>query len=282
MTHVNAPATVRPLATARDWLEATQAMRAAHPVIMNLSGSVAESVAAGTRYDGELWLVVEEAGVVVGCAIRTAPHPALLSPMSEEAASAVGGWLAEHESGLSSLSGPVESVDRVAAAMGRAADIRMREVIRVLGTLRAPAPCEGLARAATADDMDMLRRWFVDFHTEAGLVVAPSDDRIRSSIDEGRLFVWETDVPVAMAGHSTIVATPGGRVGRIGPVYTLPQHRRRGYGAAATHSVASLLSARCDQVMLFADARNPGSNSVYERLGFAVVAEFVEADLDEH
>jgi predicted GNAT family acetyltransferase len=31
--------------------------------------------------------------------------------------------------------------------------------------------------------------------------------------------------------------------------------------------------------MLFADAENPGSNSLYERLGFAAVAEIVEVDL---
>lgn len=282
MAHMSSwPATVRQLPTAADWLAATKALRAIHPVLMNVAGSVAEDVAAGTRYDSELWLVVEEAATVVGCALRTAPHPALLSPMRDEDALALGRWLATYAPSSGSLTGPAEVVNQVAIGMGRTTTIRMREVIRVLGGLRAPAPCAGSLRAASVEDLGLLRRWFANFHSEACLIVAPREDRIRASIDEGRLFLWETDLPVAMAGHATIVATPGGRVGRIGPVYTLPERRRQGYGAAVTHAVATLLSGRCDQVMLFADADNPASNSVYARLGFTVAAELVEADLGE-
>lgn len=246
---------------------------------MNVAGSVAESVAAGTRYDSEAWLLVEDAEGVVGCAMRTAPYPALLSPMSEMAALALGRWLAAHDPEVTALTGPTEVVDWTAQAMGRATSIRMREVIRVLEVLPAPAPCQGSVRPASLDELSMLRKWFEDFHADAGLVVAPNEDRIRASIEEERVFVWHTDQPVAMAGHALIVSTPGGRVGRIGPVYTLPEHRRRGYGAAITHAVAAGLASRCDQVMLYADAGNPESNGLYSRLGFAAVAELVDADL---
>jgi predicted GNAT family acetyltransferase len=43
--------------------------------------------------------------------------------------------------------------------------------------------------------------------------------------------------------------------------------------------VAQDLLAAGALVMLFADAANPGSNRVYERLGFAVAGEQVELDL---
>ena len=43
--------------------------------------------------------------------------------------------------------------------------------------------------------------------------------------------------------------------------------------------MATELSQRCDRVMLFADAANRDSNSIYEAMGFAAVGEIVEADL---
>ena len=75
------------------------------------------------------------------------------------------------------------------------------------------------------------------------------------------------------------MTTPAGTIGRVGPVYTPPALRRRGYGAAVTRAITTGLVDRCDQVMLFADAANPESNSIYEAMGFAVVAEIVEAEL---
>ena len=68
-------------------------------------------------------------------------------------------------------------------------------------------------------------------------------------------------------------------MGRIGPIYTAPRHRRHGYGSALTHAVAGSLLPQCDTVMLYADAANAGSNSVYARLGFAAVDEIVELEL---
>ena len=95
-----------------------------------------------------------------------------------------------------------------------------------------------------------------------------------------RMWLWEVEgEPVAMAGHANVVATPGGSVGRLGPVYTLPEARGRGYGSAITAVVSRVLLAQGATVMLYADVANPTSNGVYERLGFRAVAEHVEADL---
>jgi predicted GNAT family acetyltransferase len=68
-------------------------------------------------------------------------------------------------------------------------------------------------------------------------------------------------------------------VGRLGPVYTLPEARGRGFGSAITAVVARVLLAQGATVMLYADADNPTSNGVYERLGFRAVDEHIEADL---
>ena len=270
---------VRQLPTAASWLAATASLRSREPVLMNLPGSVAEGVVAGARYDSELWLVVEGAGQLLGCAVRTAPWPAVLAPMHGDVAVVLGEWMAANATGVTALTGPASAVSAVARGMGRTATVRMRENVRVLGALASPLACDGHVRPASDDDIDLLIRWFADFHDEAGLPAAADARLVQAAVTDRRLWLWVNGSAVAMGGHARVVSTPGGTVGRIGPVYTAPGHRQRGYGSALTHAIARTLATSCDQVMLFADADNQVSNSIYERLGFGTVTEIVEVDL---
>jgi predicted GNAT family acetyltransferase len=125
--------------------------------------------------------------------------------------------------------------------------------------------------------VELLVSWDVRFAGEAGLLNDDVEARVADRVGAGARWLWERDgVPVAMAGHATPVDTPSGAVGRIGPVYTLPGERGRGYGSAVTAAVTERLQERCAVIMLFADAANPGSNRIYERLGFEAVGEIVE------
>jgi hypothetical protein len=69
--------------------------------------------------------------------------------------------------------------------------------------------------------------------------------------------------------------TPNGI--RIGPVYTPPEHRGKGYASnlVATQSQWLLDSGRrfC---FLYTDLANPISNSIYQRIGYRQVAESAE------
>jgi predicted GNAT family acetyltransferase len=249
----------------------------------NQLGSIATAAAAGEVNDVELWLtVVDDDGVVVGCAVTAMGRPAVLSPMSVAAAMAIGRFLASHANAVRAVTGPREVAQSVAEGRGATPVLGMREVVRVLSTLRAPPHCPGTARLAVLADLDLLHGWFSAFAIEAGLPVATDPALVSARITDGRLWLWEsaTGVTTAMGGHARIVATPGGTVGRIGPVYTAPAERRRGYGSAITQVLATELIGECDQVMLYADADNPVSNSVYEKLGFARAGEVVEFKLD--
>jgi len=62
----------------------------------------------------------------------------------------------------------------------------------------------------------------------------------------------------------------------VAPVYTPPEHRGRGYAAAATAAVTRrLLDAGTREVLLFTDLANPTSNRLYRRLGYRPVEEVV-------
>jgi FR47-like protein len=74
--------------------------------------------------------------------------------------------------------------------------------------------------------------------------------------------------PVAIACSTVQVA---GMV-RIGPVYTPPERRGRGYASAATAALSRrVLEAGAEEVLLHTDLANPVSNSIYQRIGYRSV-----------
>ena len=123
----------------------------------------------------------------------------------------------------------------------------------------------GSARVATRTDRALLESWFSAFHQEIG-----EDVRSRAAVDDrlsyGGLTLWESrGAPVSLAGITRTVAG----VARVGPVYTPPDQRKRGYGAAVTAAVSlAALDAGAQQLVLFTDLANPTSNALYPRLGY--------------
>ena len=83
------------------------------------------------------------------------------------------------------------------------------------------------------------------------------------------LTLWEdAGRPVSMAGLTRMAA---GQV-RVGPVYTPPGLRGRGYAGAVTCVVSQAArDAGAGQVLLFTDLANPTSNALYQRLGYEPV-----------
>ena len=74
--------------------------------------------------------------------------------------------------------------------------------------------------------------------------------------------VWRVDgEAVSIAGTTRAVAG----VARVAPVYTPPEHRGRGYAAAATAAVTRAAARRrgTRDVLLFTDLANPTSNRLY-------------------
>ena len=61
---------------------------------------------------------------------------------------------------------------------------------------------------------------------------------------------------------------------RVGPVYTPPDGRRRGYAEAVTAAVTARALARGRRFcFLFTDLANPTSNGIYRRIGYRPVCD---------
>jgi aminoglycoside 6'-N-acetyltransferase len=269
--------------SAQAFLAATRDIRSAEPVLTNVIGSVAEGVLAGREYASERWLTVHDAeGRIDGIAMRTAPWHLTVSPMSARAAQALGRHLAEVDPDLPGVNGPRVVVEGVldGLASPRPARVAMVDVVRVLGTYSPPPRVPGWSRTAQGTDLDLLLDWHIRFGAEVGLPMHDVEGSVRVRVADGSLHLWCTDAgPVAMAGHAPPVPTPDGTVVRIGPVYTPEPLRGHGFGSAATAAVVEALMPGGAVLMLFADAANPGSNRIYERLGFLAVGELVETTL---
>lgn len=270
----------RLLDSAEGFLDATLDLRAADPVRTNVLGSVALGVVDGAAYDAESWFVVEDGdGVTVGCALWTAPYRLLCSPMDDEAAHALGRAALTRSEELGTpipgVVAPLGVAEVVAAGLGGVWATSMRERLLVLHDFLRPSPVPGSGRGAAEGDLDLLVGWHRAFVTEAGLNDHGVEEAIRRN--RSRLWLWEVDgVPVSYAGHAPVVPTPSGAVGRVGPVYTPPEHRNHGYGTAITAHVVEALLPVTSTVMLYTDDANPTSNHVYENLGFVHEDDMVE------
>ena len=83
-------------------------------------------------------------------------------------------------------------------------------------------------------------------------------------------MLWEHDGRVvSLAGHAG--ETPNGA--RVGPVYTPPELRGRGYASALTAALTEQLLERLRFCFLFTDLANPTSNSIYQRIGYRPVTD---------
>jgi GNAT superfamily N-acetyltransferase len=243
------------------------------PVGNTVPATVLTARLDGTLPPGGMWTAwLSDGGAVAGVALRTPPRGMLHTPLPNGAAAALAA-VAPHD--LPGASGPTPAV----RAFTRAYAVRtggrpvLDHLVRLyrLDDLVPPRPVPGWLRPMTAAEVGLLERWSVAFAADAHLRDPLIPGYAATLITQGRQLVWEVDGrPVCLVGHRAPVAG----VPRIGPVYTPPEHRRRGYGAAAVAGTCTrLFEAGATAVVLFADTANPTSTGVYVRLGFRPVAD---------
>ncbi len=157
----------------------------------------------------------------------------------------------------------------------------MSERVYQLRQVIPPPQPPGGMRPAEDGDVELLARWLYAFWREALPHEASNrEDALRSvedRVEDGDYFVWDDGGPVALAGKTR--PTPHGCC--IGPVYTPPEQRGRGYATALTAALSQLLLDRGFQfTALFTDLSNPTSNSIYQKVGYRPVCDFNEFIFD--
>lgn len=205
--------------------------------------------------------------------VRTPPHHLVLSAGGTGFLGELAARLHEGEEELPGVVGPTDAAGAFAAAWcrrtGQRPCVHLELMIHELERLKPPNEIAGQARWANAGDGRLLLRWFGAFCDEATGEEPPPPESVLARIDERHVLLWCNPEPVSMACLSR--GTPNGAW--IAPVYTPPEHRRRGYAGAVTAELcrrAQEEGARC--VYLFTDRSNAGTARIYRRLGFQPVA----------
>lgn len=220
---------------------------------------------------------------VVGAAMRTPPWRLVVSEMDHPGAVH---RLADDLVGtdLPGVVGPAGPAGQFAAAwaertgtptrLGRhERNFRLRRVL-------PPRPAPGALVRSRPEDRAILAAWAKAFHDEAIRDGGPprdydemADRWIRGLGRTAYLWV-DGGNPVSLAGAGGL--TPSGI--RIGPVYTPPGFRGRGYASNLVAGVSQLLLDSGRQfVFLFTDLANPTANRIYQAIGYEAVN-----DVDEH
>ena len=222
----------------------------------------------------------DPAGAVAGAFMHTPPFPVVLTAVAPEAAAE----LAAVTMAARPLGG-VNAYPEVAEAFaggwrdrnqdGRV-DVYRRQRLYRLAELVWPDPApDGTARMGGDVDAPLAADWFAAFADEVDDMGRGEDQSAaaREKLSHGGVTVWEAGgEPVAIACNTVPVT---GMV-RIGPVYTPPERRGRGYASAATAAASQrLLEAGAEEVVLYTDLANPTSNSIYQRIGYRPVEDRV-------
>jgi predicted GNAT family acetyltransferase len=248
----------------------------------NLLLGIAGRLRSQPRIYGEdpYFAVAVEGERVVAVALRTPPHNLVLStledaaalePLAEDAFAAFGT--------LPGLIGPTEAAAGFArlwrGLTGKPGRISMRERIYRAEEAHGPHDIPGRLRPYEEQDGELVLAWLEAFAAEA-MPEAPPDDATswlerRREDPDADLVLWDDDGPVSLGGSGS--PTPNGI--RVGPIYTPPELRRRGYASALTAGLTQMAFERGRRFcFLFTDLANPTSNSIYQRIGYRPVADF--------
>lgn len=220
---------------------------------------------------------------VAFAAMRTPPFPMLTSPLGPgDPEPLIELWL-RADPDVAGISGVPDTARRLAAAWekrtGGTSRRTFSEGMHVLEEVRdPPVPAPGALRLARAGERDVLVAWVREFVEEAGLIgAAQADAMVDARLRQQGLLLWDDGQPVSLVGVNPAVSG----VVRIGPVYTPPALRRRGYaGSAVAAASRRALDSGARRCMLFTDLANPTSNKIYVEVGYRRCGDWEEIALE--
>ena len=226
--------------------------------------------------------LVEERGKIVLAAMRTPPFNLILSLVAPEFSSdptealalvADDAWT-RYQGSLSGVIAPIP-VSRLFAEQweqqtGQSVRLAVEERVYELQAVIPVKNVAGSYRRPTETDRDLLIRWLAAFAEEALGPLEQVDaaqwveSYFTSATRSG--YLWEDgDVPVCFVSYGN----PTAHGIRIGPVYTPPKHRGRGYARACVAVTSQyLLDTGRTFCFLFTDLANPTSNHIYQMVGY--------------
>src|SRR2546425_11181136 len=224
---------------------------ARHNLILGIVGTLRDHPEVYSEH--YLWVV--EAGVdPLGAALMTPPYNLVLAdPVTLDALGTLAEYLRAARVTFPGVVGNLPHVDRFAEGyartMGSKPFVRIAQGVYALRMVREVRKAPGRGRRATTHDRDLVVAWTHEFSAEALPAREGDDDRTERMVDfrldadpdDSGMWLWVADGrPLSLAGYGG--NTPNGI--RVGPVYTPPELRGRGYATSLVAEMSSWLLAR--------------------------------------
>lgn len=229
--------------------------------------------------DRPFWFAsILDEGRIVAAAMRThpdPPHAGFAPHMALDAVAALADALAARRESVPAWNGDLPTARALCEAFADGSPVEVvmhTRLFEAREVIWPPRPSGELRRASAADE-DLVVAWWRAFHHDAETqggrrpdpACSPDVDAIRRRIAAGSTWLWEVDgAPVNMTvAHPVMFGSS-----RIGPVYTPPEHRGRGYAAWVVALLTQQILDAGARPCLYTDQANPISNKVYERIGY--------------
>ena len=247
-----------------------------HNLILSLCQSAAQKIARGESCDIRFATLSNDEGIVMATA-QTPPHNLVLSRATQHEIAPLTEMLVKQHITFPGIVGPSDIAASFAetwgALTGQKSVEYMDQIIYSLTKVLFPAPVEGSMRLAKPQETGIIADWIRAFATDA----LPKSEQLSPEaalkkadevVKAGRMAVWDVKgKPVAQAAVSGTE-----NVARISMVYTPPEERGHGYAkAVVAHLSQQQLDSGKSMCCLYADARNPVSNSIYRKIGYEFV-----------
>ncbi|MBD1913991.1 MULTISPECIES: GNAT family N-acetyltransferase [unclassified Leptolyngbya] len=223
-------------------------------------------------------------GKILAVAIQTPPFKLVLSKVVDlEAVTLIAKDLQMYPQPLPGVGGLVAEVEAFLQAWqtltGQPSRRVMEMRIHTLTEVKPVAEVKGQLRVATESDRPLLLDWVKTFADEIGEVVSANPQRVvEHGLKQQSMYLWEDGTPVSWASGSRSLP----KAARIGPVYTPPEYRRKGYATACVAALSQkLLNEGCDRCFLFTDLANPTSNHIYQQIGYQPICDWHEYAFDD-
>jgi hypothetical protein len=247
-------------------------------LILGVAGTLVDD---SDRYPAKrFWVVTDDTDGPAAAAMQTPPYNLLLAPARTE--TALEALVGSIEGDVPGVVGSHPEVDDFIRLWSRSHAVEphvlRNQGIYALERVQPLPAAPGTRRAGTMDDRALVLDWMTAFGEEVleendpGRTEALNVVRSRlESAGTGGFELWEDGGEVvSLSGWGG--PTPNGI--RIGPVYTPPDLRGRGYATSLVAELSqSLLDGGRRFCFLYTDLANPTSNAIYERIGYVKVCE---------
>jgi GNAT superfamily N-acetyltransferase len=248
-------------------------------------------MAHGMRTEGSRELLrmgVFDGGRLVLGALQTPPFRLSLADFGdgERAVAALAAHLTQRGRRVPGVMGDERLTDSFADAWCAATGQRQsdagahgrRQNLYQIERVVPPRGVAGRMRPVHADERALLVQWEQGFADDAALPPTEGDPAfvarlVDAGLPQNVFSLWEVDRTPRASARLRPIAQIGARVSGV---YTPPSERGHGYAAALTAALSQAVLDRGQFCCLFADAANPLTNRIYQRIGYVKVATFAD------